>query len=78
MLKRRINFTRLLLVFFLILAWIFIGGPRIHNFPTGIQEVQAITVGTPSTNSCDCNQLTVSSHNISGSDVLILVGVGIQ
>jgi hypothetical protein len=74
-LKRRIKFTRLVLVFFLILAWIFIGGPRILNFPPEIQEAQAITVGAPSTNACDCNQLTISSHNISGSNILILVGV---
>ncbi len=78
MLKRRVKFTRLYLVFFLILAWIFIGSPRILTFLPEIQEAQAITVGTPSTNTCDCNQLTISSHNISGSDVLILVGVSLK
>ena len=76
--KRRIKFTRLVLVFFLILAWTFIGWPRILNFLPEIQEAQAITVGTPSTNACDCNQLTISSHNISGSNILILVGVSLD
>ncbi len=71
-----VKFTKLLLVIFIMLAWIFTSGPRFLIVP-GIQEAQAITVGTPSTNSCDCNQLTVSSHNISGSDVLVLVGVSL-
>ena len=41
MLKRRIKSTRLALVFFLILAWVFIGGSRILNFLPEIQKAQA-------------------------------------
>ncbi len=78
MLKRRIKFTRLVLVFFLILAWTFIGWARILNFPSGIQEAQAITVVTPSTNACGYNQLTISSHNISGSNSLLPVVVSLD
>ena len=76
--KRRVKPTRLAFIFFLILAWTFISWPRILNFPSGIQEAQAITVVTPSTKASNCNQLTVSSHNISRSDVLILVGVSLE
>ncbi len=72
MLKRRIKFTRLVIVLFLIPAWTFIGWPRIFNFLPEIQEAQAITVVAPSTDVCNCNQLTVSNHNISGSNPLIL------
>ncbi len=41
MLKRGIKHTRLVLVFFLILAWVFIGGSRILDFLPEIQEAQA-------------------------------------
>ncbi len=77
MLKRRIKFKRLIIIFFIILGWIFIGGPHILDFLPRIQEVQAITVGTPSTGTCDCSQLTISSHSISGSNILIVVGVSL-
>ncbi|GAX62698.1 transcriptional regulator [Candidatus Scalindua japonica] len=75
MLKSRINFTRLVLPFFIIPVWILTGG---LGFLPEIQEVQAITVGTPSTDTCDCSQLTISSHNISGTDPMILVGISLD
>ncbi|MCP4265297.1 MAG: hypothetical protein GY777_06940 [Candidatus Brocadiaceae bacterium] len=78
MLKRRIIFTRPVLIFFTILTWIFIGNPCVPGFLPKIQDVQAITAGTLSTNSCNCNQLTISSHNISGSNTLIVVGVSLD
>ncbi len=71
------KFKILLLVIFLILALIFTGEPHFFYIP-GIQEAQAITVGTPSTNACDCNQLTISSHSISGTNALVLVGVSLD
>ncbi len=72
-----LKIIKLASVIFLILTWMFIGGPRIPVFIPGIQEAQAITVGTPSTGACDCSQLTISSHSISGTNPLILVGISL-
>ena len=39
------NFSKFLLVFLIIFAWIFSGWPRIGSFPPHIQQVRALTVG---------------------------------
>jgi len=76
------RFSKFLLIFILATGWIFSGWPQIwHNpqFPPEIQKAHAaIGIGTPSTNSCDCNQLTISGHNISGTDPFIVVEVSLD
>lgn len=71
-LKNRL--IKLLLFTFLIFFLVFL-----FSFLLNLKKVQAdINTRSVSVNSCDCQQLTISNHSISGTRPLLIVGVGLE
>ena len=68
MMKRRIKSTRLAFIFFLILAWTFIGLPRFFNFLPEIQEAQASDDSDDDSDSSDDDSDSGDDDSDSGDD----------